>query len=74
MLPKNTWGRISVWKWNGCVSPPRVKFKQTDFQGDGCASVGAGGGGEGPRMHGSSSGVGHLCITVCNTLHTGYLT
>lgn len=43
VLPKNTWGRVPVWRWNGCVSPPRVKFKQTDFQGDGCALVGAAG-------------------------------
>lgn len=29
-------GRIPVWKWNGCVFPSRVKFTQTDFQGDHC--------------------------------------
>ena len=34
VLPKNTWGRIPLWKWNGCVFPPRVKFTQMDFQGD----------------------------------------
>lgn len=36
VLPKNTRGRIPVWKWNGCVFPARVKFTQMDFQGDCC--------------------------------------
>ena len=71
VLPKNTRGRIPVWKWNGCVFPPRVKFTQMDFQGDCCILL-VGRVAVATRMCDSSplpplSETGHPCY---NTLHT----
>lgn len=60
-------GSIPVWKCNGCVFHPRVKFIQTDFQGDRCIPLAGTRGWPPERMVCPLLDTGHLCVNIPHT-------